>query len=112
VAAELAASPPSTRFTIEQVVTAGSPGAQVPRLPESVRMLSLEDRADPVALLGSLMNAEVANRLTVVFEGGDREGEEPYLAGARAADAAPHPELRAELDRLVGLGYLAGPSST
>ena len=108
VAAELAAAPPSGRFTIEQVVTAGSPGAQAPRLPEGVRMLSLEDRADPVALLGSLMNAEVANRLTVVFEGGESGGEDPYLTGARAADAAAHPQLRAELDRLVALGYLAG----
>ncbi|WP_151083742.1 hypothetical protein [Nocardioides cynanchi] len=110
VAAELAAARPSTHFTIEQVVTAGSPSAQAPRLPESVRMLSLEDRTDPVALLGSLMSAEVANRLTVVFEGGDGEDEDPYLAGARAADAAPHPELRAALDRLVELGYLAVPS--
>jgi len=27
--------------------------------------------------------------------------------GARAADAAEHPQLRAELDRLVDLGYLS-----
>jgi hypothetical protein len=108
VAAELAAGRPATRFTIEQVVTAGSPSAQAPRLPEGVRMLSLEDRTDPVALLGSLMNAEATNRLTVVFEGGQPDVADPYLAGARAADEAAHPELRAELDRLVELGYLAG----
>jgi hypothetical protein len=108
VAAELASGPPTPAFTIEQVVTAGSPSAQAPRLPEGVRMLSLEDRTDPVALLGSLMNAEATNRLTVVFEGRASDGEDPYLAGARAADEATDPELRAELDRLVGLGYLAG----
>jgi len=78
-----------------------------------VRMLSLEDRTDPVALLGSLMNAESTNRLTVVFDrttqGRDTDGppEDPYLVGARAADAATHPQLRAELDRLVELGYLS-----
>jgi hypothetical protein len=109
VAAELAGrSTPS--YTIEQVVTAGSPSAQAPRIPAGVRMLSLEDRADPVALLGSLMNAESTNRLTVVFEDDEddgADGSDPYLAGARVADEAAHPELRAELDRLVDLGYLS-----
>ncbi|HEX3224328.1 MAG TPA: hypothetical protein VHR35_17355 [Nocardioides sp.] len=55
-------------------------------------MLSLEDRSDPVAVLGSLMNAEATNRLTVVFDRDDHAG---------------HPALRAELDRLVDLGYLS-----
>ena len=107
VAAELAGRSGSS-YTIEEVVTAGSPSAQAPRIPAGVRMLSLEDRSDPVALLGSLMNAEATNRMTVVFDGasGHREGD-PYVAGARAADAAVHPELRAELDRLVELGYLS-----
>jgi hypothetical protein len=108
VAAELAGTS-GTPYTVEQVVTAGSPNAQAPRIPAGVRMLSLEDRADPVALLGSLINAEATNRLTVVF---DRSVEapadgDPYLVGARAADAAGHPALRAELDRLADLGYLS-----
>ena len=60
-------------------------------------MLSLEDRSDPVALLGSLINAGVANRLTVVFDGARRRGADVYVAGGRAADAAQHPELRAEI---------------
>jgi hypothetical protein len=109
VAAELAGQESS--YTIEQVVTAGSPSAQAPRLPAGVRMLSLEDRADPVALLGSLMNVEATNRLTVVFDGTterpDDRPTDPYVVGARAADEAAHPALRAELDRLVDLGYLA-----
>jgi hypothetical protein len=46
VAAELASGPPPVAFTIEQVVTAGSPSAQAPRLPEGVRMLSLEGRRE------------------------------------------------------------------
>ncbi len=109
VAAELAGQAGSA-YTIEQVVTAGSPSAQAPRLPAGVRMLSLEDRSDPVALLGSLMNVEATNRLTVVFDGSDHaadHGTDPYVVGARAADEAGHPELRAELDRLVDLGYLS-----
>jgi hypothetical protein len=108
VAAELAGAG-GTSYTIEQVVTAGSPSAQAPRIPAGVRMLSLEDRADPVALLGSLINAESTNRLTVVFDRGSRasDNDDPYLVGARAADAAEHPELRAELDRLADLGYLS-----
>jgi hypothetical protein len=107
VAAELAGQS-GAAYTIEHVVTAGSPSAQVPRLPAGVRMLSLEDRSDPVALLGSLMNVEATDRLTVVFDGatGDNAAD-PYVAGARAADEAGHPELRAELDRLADLGYLS-----
>jgi hypothetical protein len=108
VAAELAGAG-GTSYTIEQVVTAGSPSAQAPRIPAGVRMLSLEDRTDPVALLGSLMNAESTNRLTVVFDRTSLTAgnDDPYLVGARAADAADHPQLRAELDRLVDLGYLS-----
>ena len=58
------------------------------RIPEGTRVLSLEDRTDPVALLGSLINARVTNRLTVVFDGGDEPGAASYVAGGRAADAA------------------------
>jgi hypothetical protein len=92
-------------------VTAGSPSSQAPRIPQSIRVLSLEDRADPVALLGSLMNAESTNRLTVVFEGGRTDDTDQYVVGARAADSANHPELRAELDRLRDLGYLAAATT-
>ncbi len=108
VAAEIAASMASEKFTVDQVVTAGSPSAQVPLIPEGTRMLSLEDRADPVAMLGSLINAKVANRLTVVFDGAAVDGTQPYVAGARAADVADHPELRAEITRMQELGYLIG----
>ena len=104
-AAEIAAAASSERFTIDQVITAGAPGAQVPRIPESTRVLALEDRSDPVALLGSLINAGVANRLTVVFDGGSVRGAAAYVAGGRAADTAEHPELRAAIRRIQELGY-------
>jgi hypothetical protein len=109
-AAEIAAEARSASFTVDQVVTAGAPSAQVPTLPEGTRMLSLEDRTDPVALLGSLISAGAANRLVVVFDGGrEATGSEPaYVLGGRAADRADHPDLRAEITRIQGLGYLAG----
>ncbi|WP_203337442.1 hypothetical protein [Nocardioides limicola] len=102
LAAEVAAA--ATPFTVDQVVTAGAPAAHVPRLPASVRMLSLEDDADPVALLGSLINHGSDNRVTVIYSSDDTG----WAAGGRAADAADHPALRAEIQRIRELGYLAG----
>lgn len=107
-AAEVAASATSDQFVIDQVVTAGAPSAHVPRIPESIRVLSLEDRSDPVALLGSLISAGTTNRVTVVFDSERAEGESVYVAGGKAADGATHPELKAEISRIQGLGYLAG----
>jgi hypothetical protein len=107
-AAEVAASVSSEAFVIDQVVTAGAPSAHVPRIPESIRVLSLEDRADPVALLGSLVNAGATNRVTVVFDSADANGQSVYVAGGRAADEAVHPELKGEIARIQALGYLAG----
>jgi hypothetical protein len=101
-------------FPLDQVVTAGAPSAQVPTLPNGTRMLSLEDRADPVALLGSLLSAGAANRLVVVFDAAhdpaaDGGAPEPaYVLGGRAADRADNADLRAEIGRIQGLGYLAG----
>ena len=110
-AADIAAAAHSARFTVDQVVTAGAPSAQVPTLPEGTRMLSLEDRTDPAALLGSLVSAGSSNRLVVVFDAGHGSGDDKqpaYVRGGRAADHASHPDLRAEISRIQGLGYLAG----
>jgi hypothetical protein len=104
-AAEVAADPP-TAFAVDQVVTTGAPAASVPRIPAATRVLALEDRCDPVALLGSLVNAGASNRVTVVFDGQGQQGHGAYVAGGRAADAATHPELVSELRRLRELGYL------
>jgi hypothetical protein len=106
-AAEIASAATSEAFLVDQVVTAGAPSAQVPSIPEPTRVLSLEDRADPVALLGSLINADVANRVTVVYDGSAADVQ-PYVSGGRAADEAQHPGLRAEIRRIQELGYLAG----
>jgi hypothetical protein len=109
VSAEIAAALHSDAFVIDQVITAGAPSAQVPVIPPHVRILSLEDRSDPIALMGSLINVGVPNRTTVVFDtSGTGDEASPYVAGGRAVDAATHPDLRAELARLRELGYLAG----
>ena len=105
VAAELAALDRPLPFVVDQIVTAGAPAAQVPRLSDDTRMLALEDRADPVALLGSLVSAGDNQRTTVVFDVAGSSSEGVYVAGARVADASP--DVVAELDRLRGLGYLA-----
>jgi hypothetical protein len=108
LAAELAASSLSDAFTVDAVVTAGAPSAHVPRIPDRVRVLSLEDRDDPVALLGSLVNAGAANRTDVVFDATGSAPGEVYCSGARAVDQSDHPVLVEELDRLRAWGYLAG----
>ena len=104
-AVEVAAADPD--FAIDHVVTAGAPAAQVPRIPEHTRVLSLENRSDPVALLGSLVNAGASNRLTIVFDGEGSEPESLYVAGGRAADAAEHPQVQAELALMAEAGFLA-----
>jgi pimeloyl-ACP methyl ester carboxylesterase len=95
--------------TVDHVVTVSSPAAQVPRVADDLRVLSLEDRSDPVALFGSLVNAGSANRVTLVFDAAalSAEGAGPYVAGGRAADRSDHPDLRAEIERMKELGYLA-----
>lgn len=114
-AAQVAASVSTDAFVVDQVVTAGAPSAHVPRIPDTTRVLSLEDRSDPVALLGSLVSAGAANRVTVVFDGTEKAagaagaaGQSVYVAGGRAADEAAHPGLKDEIARIQGLGYLAG----
>ncbi|WP_435771499.1 hypothetical protein [Nocardioides sp. SYSU DS0651] len=109
-AVEIAATSDLPGFAVDQVVTASAPSAQLPALPGDVRVLSLEDRGDPVALLGSLINAGSANRLTVVYDAQGEPGVPPLVAGGRAADSADHPELVAALARWRELGYLAPPA--
>jgi len=108
-AAEIAATVASDAFAVDQVVTAGSPSAHVPRISDRTRVLSLEDRSDPVALLGSLVNAGADHRTTVVFDGAHAEGLTGlslYVAGGRAVDDSSHADVRAEIARLRQLGYL------
>ncbi len=107
VAAQLAADESTLPFDVDQVLTAGAPAAQATQVPVSIPVLALEDRSDPVALLGSLLNATVSNRLTVVFDGADTTGSAAYVRGAALADQASHPDVAAAVQRLRELGYLS-----
>ncbi len=93
-------------FVVDQVVTADAPAAQLAHLPGDVQVLSLDDRNNPVALLGSLINAGASNRLTVVYDAGTDPSSPPLVAGGRAADRADHPDLVAALARWRALGFL------
>lgn len=106
VAAELATRRDHPSYEVDVAVTVASPSSQVPRVPAEVRVLSLEDSADPVALLGSLITAGDEHRTSVVFDAGDLVGPPAWVAGGRAADAADHEGLRAELALLRERGYL------
>ncbi|WP_181312055.1 hypothetical protein [Nocardioides campestrisoli] len=106
-AAEIAAQGRSTKFVIDQVIAVKAPAAQVPVVPPTCRVLSLEDRSDPVALLGTLVNQGVENRLTVVLDCTGTEDEPAVVVAGRAADAATHPDLVAEVTRIRELGFLA-----
>jgi hypothetical protein len=107
VALDVAAMAESDLFDVDRIVTAGAPAALVPRVPTRARMLSLEERTDLGALLGSIVNAGSGNRLTVVFDGaGTTTPAERYVAGARLADAAGHPDVVRAIDDLRELGYL------
>lgn len=105
-ATEIAVADPSPAFTVDQVVTAGAPSAQLPVIPGRTHVLSIEDRADPVVLLGSLLNAGAANRVTVVLDGRDGADDDALVAAGVAVDRARHPELVAVVERLRKLGYL------
>ena len=104
LAAELAASRPAEPFVVDQVVTAGAPAAQVPRLPDRTRVLALEDRADPVALLGSLVNAGDDQPHHVVFDAAGSRGGRlrrgcPRRRGLARRGRRARPAARAGLPR-------------
>lgn len=99
-------------FEVEEVVTISAPAALAPHLPAGLPVLALEDRTDPVALLGSLVNASSSDRLTVVYDPAlapvdDHNPGDGAVAGAHQADRAPHRELRATFERWRERGYLS-----
>ena len=72
-----------------------------------MRVLSLEDRADPVALLGSLVNAGATNRITVVFDAaGAAPGRASTSPVAGPRTSAAHPGFARSSTGLRELGYL------
>jgi hypothetical protein len=110
VAAALASR--DTGFAITDVVTAGSPTAQVDGFPDRVHVLSLEHRGDVVPLLDGADNRDTVEQTTVTFDDGGRpeveakHGYGHYIDGAAAVDASTHPSLEAEVASLRDRGFL------
>lgn len=104
-----------TEFTITDVVTAGSPTAQVSGYPDGVQVLSLEQRGDVVPLTDGADNPDTVAQTTVTFDSGvpaesieQRHGYAQYVAGAIAVDASPHPSVADHVAGLHDRGFLGG----
>lgn len=106
-----------TGFAITDIVTAGSPTAQVDGFPDGVHVLSLEHRGDVVPLLDGADNRDTVEQTTVTFDDGGRpeieakHGYGHYVAGAAAVDASADPSLRAAVDGLHDRGFLGGTAT-
>ncbi len=85
----------SGRFTVTHAVTAGSPVGAMP-VPESVRVLSLENRHDVIARLDAAPNADRVNQTTVEFDAdfsdvsANHALDATYLPAARLLGAPPY----------------------
>jgi hypothetical protein len=101
-----------TGFAITDVVTAGSPTAQVGGFPDGVHVLSLEHHGDVVPLLDGADNRDSVEQTTVAFDDGGRpeveakHGYGHYIDGAAAVDASTDPSLTAEVAGLHDRGFL------
>lgn len=103
-------------FRVEQVLTLGSPLAQVEHLPAGVQVTSLENERDLVPLLDGAPNPDRVEQLTVKFAGGgeraaDAHALAEYERGAalidRAAlDETADPGLRQRAQALAAGGFL------
>ncbi|GAB3033355.1 hypothetical protein GCM10011376_30910 [Nocardioides flavus (ex Wang et al. 2016)] len=117
VATSLAADPDFARhFDVRHVVTAGSPTAQVPYVPDGTGALHLENRGDAVPLLDGEDNPDQPLRTTVRFDAGDHDvvdnhGLDRYALGAAAVDASSNGSIRDQLDRMRDDGFLGAGSS-
>lgn len=91
-------------YQVTHVVTAGSPVGRID-VPDSVRVLSLENSGDLVPHLDATDNPGAANRTTVTFDhqtgtpaGNHAIGDGNYVAAARELDGGDDPSVRAFLD--------------
>ncbi len=97
------------RFDVTHVVTAGAPIARsVGDLPESVRVLALENDHDIVPELDGAANPATPNITTVHFDtdtatvGGNHGLSTSYEAGAAETDASSDPSVRAFTESAEG----------
>ena len=101
-------------FNVTDVVTAGSPTAQVGHYPAGSHVLSIEQHGDLVPSLDGEPNPPSVEQTTVVVDAHPGQGIEThhgydvYVAGAAAVDASPHPSVVSSVESLHQHGYL-GP---
>lgn len=99
-------------FTVTDVVTAGSPTAQVGQLPDGLNVLSIEQHGDLVPLLDGEPNPPSAEQTTVVVDAHPGQGIEThhdydvYVAGGAAVDASTDPSVVDSVGSLHEHGYL------
>ncbi len=98
-------------YDVTNVVTAGSPTAQVPGFPSGTHVLSLENHGDVVPLLDGEENPDSPQQATVHFDDGgssigDNHSLSHYAHGAAAVDASQHPSLLEQLRSLHDNGFL------
>ncbi|MBA2955342.1 hypothetical protein GON03_13470 [Nocardioides sp. MAH-18] len=108
-----------TGFAISDVVTAGSPTAQVGGYPDGVHVLSLEQRGDVVPLTDGADNPDSVAQTTVVLDSGEpaetigtRHDYAQYVAGAAAVDAATSTSVAEHVAGLHDRGFLSGADAT
>jgi hypothetical protein len=101
-------------FNVTNVVTAGSPTAQLDGFPAGSHVLSLEHHGDIVPALDGAPNPDSVEQATVTFEDDptgivDAHGYGHYLAGAAAADDSTDPSVQEQLASLHAHGFLSAP---
>lgn len=99
-------------FNVTDVVTAGSPTAQVGGYPTGVNVLSIEQHGDVVPLLDGEPNPPSVEQTTVLVDADPEQGIEEhhgydvYVAGGAAVDASTHPSVVTSVDSLHEHGFL------
>jgi hypothetical protein len=106
-------------FHVTDVVTAGSPTAQVAGFPPGTHVLSLEQQGDIVPALDGAPNPDSVEQTTVVFDAHPADGVvahhsyDAYEQGAGLVDASRDPSVVSAVQSLHVHGYLgAGGSVT
>ena len=99
-------------FTITDVVTAGSPTAQVGDLPTGLNVLSLEQHGDLVPLLDGEPNPPSVQQTTVLVDAdpgpgiAEHHGYDVYVDGAATVDQSSHPSVVTSVESLEQHGFL------
>ena len=99
-------------FHVTDVVTAGSPTAQVPDFPAGSHVLSLEQQGDIVPQLDGAPNPDSVEQTTVTFDADPADGVvahhgyDTYEHGAGLVDGSADPSVVDAVQSLHDHGYL------